>query len=95
MLVVNSGRPLVLSGLMNIPAVVSAIGTQSGHAIASVLYGDYNSSGKLPCLFQTVGQYIVLQLQTNGKISEAVFWSHYIDEDNTPLYPLAWFKHII
>ena len=49
-----NGRPLVLNWAdANIPAIVEAwqLGTQSGNAIAQVLYGDYNPSGKLPMSF--------------------------------------------
>ena len=72
-LVVNSGRPLVLSWAdENLPAVVQAwqLGTQSGHAIASVLYGDYNPSGKLPMSFpRAVGQ-LPLTTITNQRVEE-------------------------
>ena len=53
-LVLMNGRPLVLNWAdENIPAIVEAwhLGTESGSAIAQVLYGDYNPSGKLPMSF--------------------------------------------
>ncbi|WP_332911528.1 glycoside hydrolase family 3 C-terminal domain-containing protein [Algoriphagus boritolerans] len=59
-LVSISGRPLDLSWAdQNIPAILQAwqLGSQSGNAIAQVLFGDYNPSGKLPMSFpRNVGQ---------------------------------------
>jgi len=94
-LVLNNGRPLTLNWAdQNIPAIVEAwqLGTQSGNAIAQVLYGDYNPSGKLPMSFpRHVGQVpIYYNYKNTGRPSlpgpDVVFWSHYQDVKNDPLY---------
>ena len=58
--VLMTGRPLTLGWTAeNAPAILEAWhgGSQAGHAIADVLFGDYNPSGKLPVAFpRHVGQ---------------------------------------
>jgi len=98
-LVLNNGRPLVLNWHeQHLPAIVEAwqLGTQSGNAIAQVLYGDYNPSGKLPMSFpRAVGQVpIYYNYKNTGRplmpTPSTVFWSHYQDVENSPLYPFGY-----
>ena len=95
-LVLMNGRPLDLSWIdKNIPVVVEAwqLGTMSGEAISSVLYGEYNPSGKLPVSFpRSIGQVpIYYNYKNTGRPGPGghVFWSHYNDEINEPLYPFG------
>jgi beta-glucosidase len=97
-LVLQNGRPLVIPwAAEHIPAIVEAwhLGTQSGNAITQVLYGDYNPSGKLPMTFpRSEGQIPLYYARKNtGRPStndpSSVFWSHYMDEKNTPQFPFG------
>ncbi|MBN2773952.1 MAG: beta-glucosidase BglX, partial [Prolixibacteraceae bacterium] len=94
--VLMNGRPLEINWMAeNVPAIVEAwhLGSQAGNAIADVLFGDYNPSGKLPVSFpRSVGQAPIYYNHMNtGRPSgsDAVFWSHYTDEDNSPLFPFG------
>lgn len=98
-LVLNNGRPLAIPWAdAHIPSIIEAwhLGTQSGNAIAQVIYGDYNPSGKLPMTFpRNVGQVpIYYNYKNTGRPvanqPDIVFWSHYMDEKNTPLYPFGY-----
>lgn len=95
--VLMNGRPLTIPWLAeNVPAVVEAwqLGSQAGHAIADVLFGRYNPSGKLPACFpRSVGQLpLYYSYKNTGRPANSegeVFWSHYTDSPNTPLYPFG------
>ncbi len=96
-LVLMNGRPLAITWAdEHIPAIVEAwqLGTQSGNAIAEVLFGDYNPAGKIPMTFpRSVGQVPIYYNNYNtgrpGPKPE-VFWSHYSDESTKPLYPFGY-----
>ncbi|OEK09737.1 glycosyl hydrolase [Flavivirga aquatica] len=99
-LVLNNGRPLTINWAdEHVPAIVEAwqLGTQAGNAIAQVLYGDYNPSGKLPMTFpRNIGQIpIYYNYKNTGRPTSdkenpnLVFWSHYSDVESTPLYPFG------
>lgn len=94
--VLMNGRPLAIPGVVAaVPAVVEAWhgGSQAGHAIAQVLFGDYNPSGKLPMSFpRHVGQLPYSYDHKNTGRPNAiplVFWSHYTDAPNDPLFPFG------
>jgi beta-glucosidase len=93
-LVLNNGRPLTIPwAAEHIPAIVEAwhLGTQTGNAVAQVLYGDYNPSGKLPISFpRNVGQVpIYYNNYSTGRpvnVDKNVFWSHFSDVEKTPQF---------
>ncbi|NQU85092.1 MAG: beta-glucosidase BglX [Mariniphaga sp.] len=95
--VLMNGRPLEINWMAeNVPAIVEAwhLGSEAGNAIADVLFGDYNPAGKLPVSFpRSVGQApIYYNYMNTGRPTggDAVFWSHYTDEQNTPLFPFGY-----
>lgn len=96
-LVLFSGRPLSITWMAEaIPAILEAWypGIQGGNAIADILFGDYNPSGKLPVSFpRTVGQIPIYYNHKNtGRPPEEWnrFTSKYIDIPSTPLFPFGY-----
>lgn len=95
--VLMNGRPLTIEWIgENIPAVVESwfLGTQTGNAIADVLFGDFNPCGKLPVSFpRYVGQIPVnYNFKSTGRPynGDQKFTSRYIDYSNYPLYPFGY-----
>lgn len=89
------GRPLVLSDIIDaIPALTVAWqpGTEGGNAIANLLFGEVNFSGKLPMTFpRSEGQIpIYYNSYRTGRPFEAPYGSWYQDMPNAPLYPFGY-----
>ncbi|MGL1888277.1 MAG: beta-glucosidase BglX [Reichenbachiella sp.] len=99
-LVLFTGRPLVLTWENeHIPAILNTWfgGSEAGDAIADVLFGDVNPSGKLTMSFpQNVGQLPIYYAHKNtGRPQEKGQWfqkfrSNYLDVSNEPLYPFGY-----
>ncbi|QOI98740.1 MAG: beta-glucosidase BglX [Flammeovirgaceae bacterium] len=99
-LVLFTGRPLTLTWENeNIPAIVNVWfgGSEAGDAIADVLFGDVNPSGKLTTTFpQHVGQVPMYYAQKNtGRPLANGQWfqkfrSNYLDVSNDPVYPFGY-----
>jgi beta-glucosidase len=94
--VLMNGRPLTIGWLaMSVPAILETwhLGSEAGNAIAEVLFGDYNPSGKLPVSFPYhVGQeplYYSIKRTGRPETKGDVFWSHYTDAPTTALYPFG------
>ena len=99
-LVLFTGRPLALKWEQDhVPAILNVWfgGSEAGYAIADVLFGDVNPSGKLSTTFpQNVGQVPLFYNHKNtGRPLPDGQWfqkfrSNYLDVSNDPLYPFGY-----
>jgi beta-glucosidase len=94
--VLANGRPLSIVWLAaEVPAILETwfLGTQMGHAVADVLFGDYNPGGKLPVTFpRTTGQIPIYYNHKNtGRppAQQNKYTSKYLDVPWTPLFPFG------
>lgn len=97
-LVLFTGRPLTLTWeQQNVPAILNVWfgGSEAPYAIADVLFGDVNPSGKLSTTFpQNVGQIPLFYNHKNtGRPLNGPwfqkFQSNYLDVSNEPVYPFG------
>lgn len=88
-LLVMNGRPLDLRWpAENVPAILDVWypGSQGGHAVAALVFGDASPAGKLPFSWpRTVGQVPITYSHTRSHDPEKQ-WRRYWDEESTPLY---------
>jgi beta-glucosidase len=97
--IIGAGRPLIFNWTaQHVPAILYTwwLGTKGPEAIADVLFGDYNPSGKLPMSFpRTEGQIPVYYNYYNtgrpaASDSDNNYVSAYIDLPNSPQYPFGY-----
>ena len=98
-LVLMNGRPMTLTWEDEHVATILDTwfgGTEAGNAVADVLFGDYNPSGKITASFpRNVGQIPIYYNHLNtGRPyhpgDSPKFKSDYLDAPNTPLYPFGY-----
>jgi beta-glucosidase len=96
-MILMNGRPLAISWEADhLPAILECwfLGLQSGHAIADVLFGQYNPSARLPVTFpRCVGQVpIYYNHKSTGRpgIENVPYTSRYRDLSVKPLFPFGY-----
>jgi beta-glucosidase len=102
--VMKSGTAVLMPWANSVPAILQAWypGEEDGNAVAAVLFGDVNPSGKLPLTFplqladlpaNTPAQYpgVLVNGVNTATYSEGIFvgYRHYDQANITPLFPFG------
>ena len=94
--VLFNGRPMAFPWLNeNMPTILEAWlpGTEAGNALADVLFGKYNPSGKLPMTFpRHAGQVPItyLEKRTGRPYKQGKNYTKYLDMPNEPAYAFGY-----
>ncbi len=94
-LVLLNGRPLSVNWAEeNVPAILEAWepGTEGGHAVADILFGNVNPGGKLPVTFPRSGNHAPMyyaRTLSHQPEDHPMYRSRYWDSPTAPLYPFG------
>ncbi len=97
--VLNNGTPVLMPWLNRVPGLVEAWfpGDEGGHALASILFGDVNPSGKLPTTlaarredYPDFGHFPGVNGQVNYAEGIYVGYRHFDKKRVAPLFPFGY-----
>ncbi len=88
-----NGRPLALEWMAKkIPAIIQAWlpGEEGGNAVADILFGNYNPSGKLPISFPEKAGQIPVYYAHKPSGARSQLWGNYVDASTSPVFEFGY-----